>query len=97
MADVEEIRTLIDMLSSASHHAIERFDSERDRFIERGKHLASEVTELLEELGGMHETLETACQFLTNGAPIHSGSDLHSDLLVCRDRLAAMKSKGGAE
>ncbi len=48
--DEAEIRTLCDMLISASDHVLERYDSERDRFISRAKQLAVAVQEMLEDL-----------------------------------------------
>jgi hypothetical protein len=38
------------MLISASDHVLERYDSERDRFISRAKQLAVAVQEMLEDL-----------------------------------------------
>ena len=36
----EEIQTLCEMIESASDHVLERYDSERDRFISRARELA---------------------------------------------------------
>ena len=96
MADIKEIRTLVEMISTASDHSVERYDSERIRFIERSRQLATAVVELFDELSQSHETLTLACEFLHNGTPICNGSDLHADLLVCRDLLSALKLEGGA-
>lgn len=41
--DVEELRTLCEMLTSASDHVLDRYDSERERFIQRARQLASLV------------------------------------------------------
>ena len=47
-ANREELKTLSDMILSASYHVLERYQSERDRFIQRAKQLALIVQEELE-------------------------------------------------
>lgn len=45
----------------------------------------SDIGDRPERLTHIKETLATAVEFLTNGTPIHAGSDLHHEIVVAND------------
>lgn len=45
----------------------------------------------------VYDVLSECAQYLENGAPICKGSDLHTEILLCRDKLNREFSCGSCE
>lgn len=104
--DTRLMREVANSLAGITDREVVRFDSERDRFVSHGRCLSRMVlaalpgiestNDLFAAAKAANEALVEACEFLLHGTPIRNGSDLHRDLLVCRDQTAAAIAKVGA-